>query len=1374
MSSFFLSHSNYVFLPLFSFDGLSHRISAVTPSIPFLFFSCALVQVHYFLISYCALGVEDNVYINFFGVESKAAMLACDACGKEFKMGPNDSNDVVLIRYTMHERLRQTKFHRLMGEKNRFIREGKISQRWAERKRITPDAPKAPKISKKKLQKALEAIDTSSDDDDRVDERGMLNPLVVLTPSPSEPTVNEHTLAPDEEAPLPEDSPAPRTIVEAPVRSQVVVVSGAEAPATYTVEELEGIQAGEHTTSEAPFTGPSETPLGGVNPQAFSDIDSLLRMPPASKVPVVKNPKGPPMPSLTRYPRSFETLATEVKELDASKKEMEKYSGRTPQQVKEYRKFKEAQEEEERAWKRHLAKLEARERHAFHRQSIEALMAKESFRERFMSKEGRNESRATSIFGGAPEEVHEERCDLAAEDTYGSVSLSAAKKLDAGASKREEESLKSDTKEEKKRKSKRKSEAKRMDDPHQRQLEATKRVALRHAEIVSNCYKKGVEVDGKEVSTMGTIAHWVKYEEMIGKAPPMEVRVKDSMIHKQNAEMALQSQRELEWEREKKLNNRLEHASVYAESEKEKMQRIRKEVSKTKSSLTEEKLKCVERSRDVDMRHRMAKNEEKHKKADDFNSRKYGDMAARRKFEHDQEELFRRRMKDSLLTMDMKKRHSAACPELLSSYRFSFLLFLEDLPKGDHTPPIFYHVSLLFIVKFSTFGLPHLAINDATIVLLKSYEEDDGDYHSYLRLGDSALERREEKLAGLFHKFAVMRTGIKHLSKVKLSKQISFFFPAYIRIGPPSTEFEELQSEVLNGVLVSPPAVRARFLGVPMVPARFTTALPSDSSSHFSSSARLSPSNTYGSLAEEDSDDDHDGRNKTSRMTAEHPICSRRVASLSAQKPVISAAVSSPVEIYIYDLSQGLMELYSEKILGRRISGVYHSSIVCYGVEFFFEGGINSTRAGLTRFGPKFYRLALGSTRVQLHQFIDWVEEVEGSQFQLHSYDLINWNCHHFTQKAVEFLLGSQASFPEFLMSTLNMVLQTDLGRAVSEILFVYSKSIQYTMVRKSLAKVDELRDGLVKLNAAAVRCRIDQLPPHAAVCFRVCDPEVCTKSIMQLKPFVDHLYRRGVLHGSVRSVPQEFAEQATSGLSTWSASVVQKYVDTVIACLLHTPLLYWGPLLNGLRLAILNRAALVICVYHPRMIPLVMLGIRDFFCMSTDGKIALARFVCNFSSSVHGAILLANMGLVLRWNCLVGYCLMDPSEAVRYTGACLSINLILSLRYCHRNNFLNEMCRESRFHVIFQITEVLLYAIHPSTRRNYSEPVVNMVLTAILHIKTINFCCLHFIDCHKLAPDYADLFRHCRTTHPAHDAALSRTWLFDMRLLKVRGELVV
>jgi desumoylating isopeptidase 1 len=58
------------------------------------------------------------------------------------------------------------------------------------------------------------------------------------------------------------------------------------------------------------------------------------------------------------------------------------------------------------------------------------------------------------------------------------------------------------------------------------------------------------------------------------------------------------------------------------------------------------------------------------------------------------------------------------------------------------------------------------------------------------------------------------------------------------------------------------------------------------------------------------------------------------------------------VFLYIYDLSGGLARSLSPSLIGRQLEGVWHTSVVCFGYEFYYGQGLFVTdQVGRTQYG---------------------------------------------------------------------------------------------------------------------------------------------------------------------------------------------------------------------------------------------------------------------------------------------------------------------------------------------------------------------------------------------------------------------------------------
>ncbi|KAL6768373.1 DESI1 [Auxenochlorella protothecoides x Auxenochlorella symbiontica] len=70
------------------------------------------------------------------------------------------------------------------------------------------------------------------------------------------------------------------------------------------------------------------------------------------------------------------------------------------------------------------------------------------------------------------------------------------------------------------------------------------------------------------------------------------------------------------------------------------------------------------------------------------------------------------------------------------------------------------------------------------------------------------------------------------------------------------------------------------------------------------------------------------------------------------------------VQLYVYDLSRGLAKVFSPMLLDKTIEGVWHTSIVVGGTEYFYGHGINSATPGTTPCGTPVEVIELGRTHL--------------------------------------------------------------------------------------------------------------------------------------------------------------------------------------------------------------------------------------------------------------------------------------------------------------------------------------------------------------------------------------------------------------------------
>lgn len=480
--------------------------------------------------------------------------------------------------------------------------------------------------------------------------------------------------------------------------------------------------------------------------------------------------------------------------------------------------------------------------------------------------------------------------------------------------------------------------------------------------------------------------------------------------------------------------------------------------------------------------------------------------------------------------------------------------------------------------------------------------------------------------------------------------------------------------------------------------------------------------------------------------------------AVSAMVPPPVSSSAFEVELHVYDLSSGVLSKHCEELTGVAVPAVYHSGIACYGLEFYFEGGIGVGASGRTRFGDRYHTVRLGATHVTLPTFLRWIEKIETSTHQLHDYHPVRHNCHHFTNLAAEYLLGRSRLVPEYVFSTLRDLTRTANGSAVRDILLLTTQGIQCDMARLFCSRIKERQRSMEMLLDSTIACSVLTLPPCAAVVFRVRNRSLCKRTLLSLRPFVLELTERGVAKKDAVAVLEAFTKEVISGFDTLHPNLATGYVDLVAESLLLAPLALWGPILNSLRVAVLHKVTLATCVFHPRLMSILKLACRDFPRLLPDGKLALLRVLCNFSASELGAIVHNDRRFLATWVSVAGLGLADRSGAVVYTASCLAANLALSVVITACPSLTREMVMNTEHHPLLRLATVLLYNVRFRTVEQLPEPSFNMVVLALLRIMSSNTEALQFVMSHSLKLRYKELLRRAQTNESRSMLCIAKT----------------
>ncbi|KAF0982881.1 hypothetical protein FDP41_010860 [Naegleria fowleri] len=135
------------------------------------------------------------------------------------------------------------------------------------------------------------------------------------------------------------------------------------------------------------------------------------------------------------------------------------------------------------------------------------------------------------------------------------------------------------------------------------------------------------------------------------------------------------------------------------------------------------------------------------------------------------------------------------------------------------------------------------------------------------------------------------------------------------------------------------------------------------------------------------------------------------------------------VELYVYDLSMGLASAFSQQFTGKHFPGIWHTSIVVYGKEYFFGGGVQCMTPLTTPYGQPVRVIHLGDTQIDQSLFEDFVHTIGQTRFRMDQYNLFENNCNNFTNECSNFLLG--VGIPDDILGLPREFFQTPLGQMV-------------------------------------------------------------------------------------------------------------------------------------------------------------------------------------------------------------------------------------------------------------------------------------------------------------------------------------------------------
>ncbi|KAI5209733.1 hypothetical protein AUEXF2481DRAFT_269823 [Aureobasidium subglaciale EXF-2481] len=136
------------------------------------------------------------------------------------------------------------------------------------------------------------------------------------------------------------------------------------------------------------------------------------------------------------------------------------------------------------------------------------------------------------------------------------------------------------------------------------------------------------------------------------------------------------------------------------------------------------------------------------------------------------------------------------------------------------------------------------------------------------------------------------------------------------------------------------------------------------------------------------------------------------------------------VQLYVYDLSQGLARMMSQSLLGIHIDAVYHTSLVFGGVEYFYGAGVQTCYPGSTHHGQPMEKINLGKTEIPLDDILEYLDSLKET-YTAESYDLFKHNCNNFSNDFSMFLVGR--GIPDHITALPETVLNTPFGSMMKQ-----------------------------------------------------------------------------------------------------------------------------------------------------------------------------------------------------------------------------------------------------------------------------------------------------------------------------------------------------
>ncbi|XP_050537652.1 desumoylating isopeptidase 1-like [Daktulosphaira vitifoliae] len=150
------------------------------------------------------------------------------------------------------------------------------------------------------------------------------------------------------------------------------------------------------------------------------------------------------------------------------------------------------------------------------------------------------------------------------------------------------------------------------------------------------------------------------------------------------------------------------------------------------------------------------------------------------------------------------------------------------------------------------------------------------------------------------------------------------------------------------------------------------------------------------------------------------------------------------VFLYVYDMSRGLSQ-YISKILKIPVEGIWHSSIVVYDKEHFYNS------CGVFSCKPKTWRIYGEPTRINMlcktmlneGQILEIVNKMKFKNFSFQQYNLMKHNCNIFANELS--IAICKTSLPSYILDLPKNISKTHIGPVIQFLSDTFGKNTKAT-----------------------------------------------------------------------------------------------------------------------------------------------------------------------------------------------------------------------------------------------------------------------------------------------------------------------------------------